>query len=112
MGMILLRIGCGRRGVVVVSRRRPTISSHAIEELEDLTGAVEVQEVIRARQGIALRRGGVVGAAQGDGDMPSVREPDDEIRIVSATEADDLHSLATKRMMGMGDGDESRGRLG
>jgi hypothetical protein len=79
MGMILLRIGCGRRGVVVVSRRRPTISSHAIEELEDLTGAVEVH---------------------------------DEIRIVSATEADDLHSLATKRMMGMGDGDESRGRLG
>jgi hypothetical protein len=112
MGMILLAIGCGRRGAVVVSRCRPAISSDAIEDLEDLTEAVEIQEVIRPRWETALWRRGVVGAAQGDGGMPSVREPDDEIRIVSAAKSDDPDPLATKRMMGMGDGDESRRRLG
>jgi hypothetical protein len=44
--------------------------------------------------------------------MPSVRETDDEIRIVPAAKTDDLDPLAAKRMMGMGDGDESRRRLG
>ncbi len=44
--------------------------------------------------------------------MPSVRETDDEIRIVPAAKPDDLDPLAAKRMMGMGDGDESRRRLG
>jgi hypothetical protein len=112
MGVILLGIGCGRWGVVVVRRRRPTISSHAVEELEDLTEAVEIQEVIGARRGIALRGRAVVGAAQGNGGMPSVRETDDQIRIGSAAQSDDLDPLATKRMMGMGDGDESRRRLG
>jgi hypothetical protein len=110
--MILLRIECGRRGVVVVNARRSTVSGDAIEDLEDLAEAVEIEEVIRARRGIALRRRGVVGAAQGDGGVPSVRQTDDEIRIVSAAKSDDLDPLATKRMMGMGDGDESRGRLG
>jgi hypothetical protein len=112
MGMILLGIGCGRRGVVVVSRRRPTVSSHAIEELEDLTEALEIQEVIGPRQGIILGRREIIGAAQGDGGRSPVGEPDDEIRIVSATEADDLDPLAAEPMMRMGDGDESRRRLG
>ena len=31
---------------------------------------------------------------------------------ISAAKADDLDPLSTKRMMGMGDGDESRRRLG
>jgi hypothetical protein len=44
--------------------------------------------------------------------MPSIGKADDEIRVVSAAKPDDLDSLATKRMMGMGDGDESRRRLG
>ena len=84
----------------------------AIEELEDLTEAVEIQEVIRPWREIALGRGEIVGAAQGDGGMPPVRESDDEIRIDSAAEPDDLDPLSAERMMGMGDGDESRRRLG
>jgi hypothetical protein len=44
--------------------------------------------------------------------MPSVRETDDEIRIVPTAKTDDLDPLAAKWMMGMGDGDESRRRLG
>jgi hypothetical protein len=112
MGLILLRIGCGRWGVAVVSRRWPRISSDAIEELEDLTEAVEIQEVIRPRGGIVIGRRSVVSAAQGDGGMPPVRETDDKIRIISTAEADDLNPLAAERMMGMGNGDESRRRLG
>jgi hypothetical protein len=52
--VILARIERGRRGVEIWARRRPTVVSHAIDELEDLTKAVEVEEVIRPRRGIAL----------------------------------------------------------
>jgi hypothetical protein len=44
--------------------------------------------------------------------MPAVGESDDEIRIKSPAEPDDLDPLSAERMMRMGDGDESRGRLG
>ena len=97
---------------MALSRRHPAVSSDAIEESEDVTEAVEIQEVIGPWREIALGRGEIIGAAQGDGGMASVRETHDEIRIVSAAKPDDLDPLATKRMMGMGDGDESRRRLG
>jgi hypothetical protein len=111
-GMILPRPRRVRGGEVALGRRHPAVSSDAIEELEGLTEAVEIQEVIRPRREIALGRGEIIGAAQGDGGMPAVRETDDEIRIGSAAKPDDLDPLATKWMMGMGDGDESRRRLG
>jgi hypothetical protein len=110
--VILTRIGRGRRGVVAMTRRTPAVSREAIEELEDLTEAVEIQEVLRRRREIALGRSEIIGAAQRDGGMPSVRESDDEIRINSPAEADDLDPFSAERMMGMGDGDESRGWLG
>ena len=44
--------------------------------------------------------------------MPSVRESDDEIGIDSPAETDDLDPLSAERVMRMGDGDESRRRLG
>jgi hypothetical protein len=112
MGVILPRIRRVRGGVVALSRRRPAVSGDAVEELEDVTEAVEIQEVIRPGREVALGRGEIIGAAQGEGGMPSVRETDDEIRVVSAAKPDDLDPMATKRMMGMGDGDESRRRLG
>ena len=92
--------------------RTPTVSSDAIEEPENLTEAVEVQEVSRRRRGVVLGRSEIIGAAQRDGGMPPVRESDDEIRIDSAAETDDLDPLSAEWMMGMGDGDESRRRLG
>jgi hypothetical protein len=97
---------------MIRARRTPTVASHAIEELEDLAEAVEIEEMIRPRRGIALGWSGIVGAAQGDGGMPPVRESDDEIRINPSAELEDLDALAAERMMRMGDGDESRRRLG
>ena len=90
------------------ARRTPTVVSHALEELEDLTKAVEVEEVIRPRREIALGWGGIVGAGQGDGGMPPVGESDDEIRVNSPAEPNDLDSLSAERMMRMGDGDKSQ----
>ena len=97
--------------MVARARRTPTVPRDAIEELEDLTEAVEIQEVIRRRE-IALVRSEIIGAAQGDGGMPPVRESDDEIRIDSPAETDDLDPLSAEWVMGMGDGNESRRRLG
>jgi hypothetical protein len=92
--------------------RAPTVASHTLDELEDLTKAVEVEEVIRPRRGIGLGWGGIVGAGQGDGGMPPVGESDDQIGIKSPAEPDDLDPLSAERMMRMGDGDESQRRLG
>jgi hypothetical protein len=97
---------------VVVSRRRPTLSSEAIEHLEDLTEAMEIEEVIGPRWPLILRRIEIIRVAQGNGGMPPVGESDDELRIRSTPKADDLDLLAAERMMGMGDGDQSRRRLG
>ena len=94
------------------ARRRLTVVSHALDELEDLTKAREVEEVIRARRGMVPGRGGIIGAAQGDGGMPPVGESDDEIGIKSPAEPNDLDPLSAERVMRMGDGDESRRRLG
>jgi hypothetical protein len=110
MGMILARIARGLCGVVV--SRGPTLSSDAIEHLEDLTEAMEIEEVIGPSWQLILRRGEIIGVAQGDGGMPPVGESDDELRSRSTPKADDLDLLAAERMMGMGDGDQSRRRLG
>jgi hypothetical protein len=112
LGVILARVDRGRRGVENRAGRTPTVASHALEELEDLTKAVEVEEVIRPRREIALGWGGIVGAGQGDGGMPPVGESDDEIRVNSPAEPNDLDSLSAERMMRMGDGDESQRWLG
>jgi hypothetical protein len=109
--VILTRIGLGRRGVVALSGLTPTGSRDAIEKFADLTEAVEVQQVIRWQHGVVLGRCEIIGATQRDGGMPPVRESDNEIRIDSAAETDDLDPLPAERMMRMGDGDESRKRL-
>ena len=44
--------------------------------------------------------------------MSSVREPDDEVRVNRAAQADDFHALTAEGVERMGDGDESRRRLG
>ena len=110
--MILARIVRGRRCGVVAGRRRPTLSGDAIEHLENLTKAVEIEEVIGSRWPLILRRSEIIGVAQGKGGMPPVGETDDELRIRSTPKADDLDLLAAEWMMGMGDSHESRRRLG
>ena len=97
---------------MVVRRRRRPVCPEAIEHLEDLPEAVEIQEVNRPGWGISLRGREIIRAAQGDGGMPSVGESDDEVRIDSPTETNDLDALSAEGVMGMGDGDESRRRLG
>jgi hypothetical protein len=96
--------------VIVMARHRPAVSGDAIEKLEDLTDAAKIQKVGRWR--ISLGRTEIISAAQRDGGVPPVRESDDEIRIDSSAETDDFDPLSAERMMGMGDGDESRGWLG
>ena len=61
--------------------RGTTLARDAVEEQADLTESVEIQEVIRPGRGLAFGRGGIVGAAHGDGGMVPVRESDDEIGI-------------------------------
>jgi hypothetical protein len=90
-----------------------TLARDAVEEQADLAESFEIQEVvIRRGRGLAAGRGGIVGAAHGDGGMVPVRESDDEIGIEPSAEQDDLDLLTAERVMRMGDSDESQRRLG
>ena len=103
----------GRRpGGVAVGWFRRSSPSDAIEELDDRPQAFKVEQVLGREPGRALGRREVVGAAQGDGGVSSVRESDDEVGIEPASDANDLDALAAEGVMGMGDGDESRRRRG
>ena len=95
-----------------VAGRGASLARDAIEEQAGLTEPVEIEEVIRPGRGLAVGRGGPVSAAHGDGGMVPVRESDDEIGIEPSADLDDLDLLSAERVMGMGDGDESRRGLG
>lgn len=84
----------------------------AIEELNDRPQALEVEQVLDCGPSRVLGRREVVGAAQGDGGVSSVRESDDEVGVDSPAQANDLDAPAAEGVMRMGDGDESRRRLG
>ena len=83
-----------------------------IEQLDDLTQTIEVEQVLGSQGGRISQRRSVVGAAQGDGGVAPVGEHNNQIRIVPSAKANDLDSLTPKGMMRMRDGDESRRRWG
>ena len=112
MGMILSRAGRVRGNGVDVAGRGASLARDAIEEQAGLAEPVKLEEVIRPGRGLVVGRGGIVRAAHGDGGMVPVRESDDEIGIEPSAELDDLDLLSTERVMGMGDGHESRRGLG
>jgi hypothetical protein len=80
--------------------------------LNDRAQALEVEQVLGCGPSRILGRREIVGAAQGDGGVASVREPDDEVGVDPPAQADDLDTPAAEGVMRMGDGDESRRRLG
>ena len=99
------------RGVDVGRWGRPRLGV-AIVESNDGSQALEVEQVLGCGPGRVLGRREVVGAAQGDGGVSSVREPDDEVGIDPPAQANDLDMLTAEGVMRMGDGDKSRWRLG
>jgi hypothetical protein len=111
-GAMLPRATACRPGGIALGRQRAAALGELIEEPDDLAQALKVEEVLGCRRGGVVGCGGVVGAAQGDGGVAPVREADDEVRISSSAEANDRDPLAAEGVMRMGDGDESRRRLG
>jgi hypothetical protein len=82
--------------------------SQTIEQLDDPTQAIKVEQMLCCPCGRHLRRWVVVSAAQGDGSVTPVRGHDNEVRIVPSANSDDLDALASKGMVRMSDGDKSR----
>ena len=83
-------------------------SGHPIEDGEDPTQALEVEQVIGERRGIVAGLGIRVGTAASDGEVAAVSSPDEEVGIDARSAPDDLDALATEGMAGMGDRHESR----
>jgi hypothetical protein len=83
-----------------------------IEELDDGPKPLESQEVLGRRWGWDGGGQAVVGAAQGNGGVAPVREPDDEVGVGPPAQANDLDALTAEGVMRVGNRDESRRRLG
>jgi hypothetical protein len=97
-----------RPDVIATGRGGEPWLGQTIKQLDDLTQTIEVEKVLGSHSGRALQRRSVVGAAQGDGGMAAVGEHNNQVRIASSAKTNDLDPLPSKRMMRMGDGDESR----
>ncbi len=108
---MLPRRGRFRLDVIATGRGGAIRLGQTIEQPDDLTQTIEVEQVLGSRGGRISQRRSVVGATQGDGGVAPVGEHNDQVRIVPSAKANDLDSLPPKGMMGMGDGDESRRRL-
>jgi hypothetical protein len=89
-----------------------TFPMEAVDELDDLAQAIEIQQVRGGRWRIETWRGGIVGPAHRDGGMKTVGESDDEIWVGTSADADDLNLLAAQWMIRMGNGHQSRRALG
>jgi hypothetical protein len=109
---MLPRVAGRRPGWVPVGRSRQPSLGDAIKESNDRSQAFEVKQVLGRGPGRAVGRREVVGAAQGNGGVSSVREPDDEVGVEPPAQANDLDALTAEGVMRMGDGDESRRRRG
>ena len=86
------------RGWVVARLPRP-----CIEPDPDLAQSLNVKTMAGQDRRFGWEGEGVIGTSQSDGEMASVRELDDEIRINSSADGDDLHHLSREGMMGMDD---------
>jgi hypothetical protein len=93
--------------------RQTSLPAELVDELSQLTQALEVEEV-RSSDG---RRGcqrvaGVVCRVQRHGGMAAIGQTDDDIRAAAVADTDHGQLLSAERMMGMRDGHESRRGLG
>jgi hypothetical protein len=109
---MLPRLGRFRPGAIATGRGGALRLGQTIKQLDDLPQTVEVEEVLSSRGGRTLPWQSVVGAAQGDGGVAPIGEHDNQVRIVPSAKANNLDTLTPKGMIRMGDGDESRRRLG
>ena len=110
--MMLPRFGLFRLGAIAARRGGVVCLGQTIEQLDDPTQAIEVEQMHCRLRGRNLWRCIVVGAAQSDGGVTPARGHDNEVRIVPPANSDDLDTLALKRMMRMGNDHKSRIWLG
>jgi hypothetical protein len=93
--------------------RQTPLPAEFVEELSQLTQALEIEEVRssdrrRGRQRVA----DVVRRVQGHGGMAAIGQTDDDIRAAAVADTDHGQLLSAERMMRMRDGHESRRGLG
>src|SRR5262249_19424738 len=115
VGGILPLTGERRAAGTSVGRiREASLLAEALDELGHPTQAVEVKQVggvagERGSRGIPRR---VVGGADSDGGMVAIRQPDDDVGMLTVPDADHQQLLPPEGMMGMRDRHESRRELG
>jgi hypothetical protein len=86
----------------VVARLRRLL----VDPLPELAQSLNVELMTGQGGRIELGTEGVIGAAESDGEVATVREFDDQVGIDSAPDGDNLHPLPREGMMGMDDRDE------
>jgi hypothetical protein len=80
----------------------------SIQDGEEPTQALGVEQVVGERRGIVAGLGISVGAAASDGNVAAVGSSDDEIGIDARSATDDLDALTAEGMAGMGDRHKAR----
>jgi len=100
----------GHRGVRRGGNTRPLAA--ALHEAHDLAQPIECEQ----RRWVAWRRlcrhARIVGGTHGERRVSPIRELDDQVWINTLSDPDQLDLLTAQRVIGMGDRDRFRRRLG
>jgi hypothetical protein len=106
--------GRGRSSGSAAGSGEPGFVTELSEEVDEVTQPLKVQQ---RQGGLAWRRWELLGApgvgpAHGNSRVRAIGQAQDQVGISAAADGDHLTSLATERMMGMGDGHRFQKRLG
>jgi hypothetical protein len=87
--------------------------AQTIDELSDLTQTLKIEQMrsVNGRKGSGGAES-VVRGAECDGGVAAIRQTHDDVRTLTAADADDRQLLSAKRMMGVRDGHASQRKWG
>lgn len=95
-----------------LGRREAPVLANALDDSHGVAEAIEIEEVGRSILALCLGCLSEISPAHGDGCVRTIRQADDDVGIGATSDANDLNLLTAERVVGMGDGHQSRSGIG
>jgi hypothetical protein len=88
------------------------LPGNVLNEFNCLAQTLEIEQVLNRRRWRGLARSSIICPTHGDSNMLPIWQTNNNIRVNSSANTEDLDPLSTKWVIGLSNGYESRRRLG